>query len=173
MQCTHGTSLTGRPKVIDRTFQQLGRHISRRSYRRSKYREIVYETLSSSDTFVTISCYANIRDDFLQNMTIPFPCAMPVSLLSLPYELREQILISLLCDSGNIKLQRTADKKSTFTPPVSQVCRLLRGEAVRVFYKINTFTLAIDPEAVGSNMMPFSYASNLIEANSDVTDRSR
>ncbi|GAB7332233.1 hypothetical protein MBLNU13_g04085t1 [Cladosporium sp. NU13] len=72
---------------------------------------------------------------------------MPVSLLSLPYELREQILISLLCKNGSIKLQHTTDNKSALTPPISQVCRLLREEVIRVFYKVNTFTLTIDPEA--------------------------
>lgn len=80
---------------------------------------------------------------------------MPVSLLTLPYELREQILISLLCESGSIKLPHTANRKSAFTPPVSQVCRLLRDEAVRVFYEVNTFTFIIDPEAVSLDIMLF------------------
>ena len=96
---------------------------------------------------------------------------MPMSLLSLPYELREQILVSLLCKSGSIKLQRTADNRSTFTPPISQVCRLLRDEAVRVFYKVNTFTLTIDPEAVSSNITLFLWASNSTCADTGVPDR--
>jgi hypothetical protein len=73
---------------------------------------------------------------------------MPVSLLTLPYELREQILASLLCKSGSINLQHTANREDGLTPPISQVCRLLREEAVRVLHRVNTFTLTIDPEAV-------------------------
>ena len=148
MQCTHNTGLTDSPTFIDRTFEQLGGHISRSSYRRSKYREAVYETLSSSDTFILLFCRLNILYEFLRNMSIPLLCTMSGSLLSLPYELREQILTSLLCKSGSIKLQHTTDSKTAITPPIAQVCRLLREEAVRVFYKVNTFTLTIDPEAV-------------------------
>ena len=88
-------------------------------------------------------------------MTSVPSCVMPVSLLSLPYELREQILVSLLCKSASIKLQRTTESKGAFTPPISQVCRLLRYEAVRVFYRVNTFTLTIDPEAVSLNITLF------------------
>jgi len=73
---------------------------------------------------------------------------MPISLLALPYELREQILTSLLCKSSSIKLQHPVECKAAFTPPISQVCRLLREQTVRVFYQVNTFTLTIDPEAV-------------------------
>lgn len=93
-------------------------------------------------------------------MTSVPPYVMPVSLLSLPYELREQILVSLLCKRGSIKLQQTTDSKSAFTPPISQVCRLLRDEAIRVFYKVNTFTLTIDPEAVSSNVTLYRCASD-------------
>jgi hypothetical protein len=76
---------------------------------------------------------------------------MPVSLLTLPYELREQILTSLLCKSGSINLQRTANRGDGLTPPISQVCRLLREEAL---HRVNTFTLTIDPEAVSLDIVP-------------------
>lgn len=75
---------------------------------------------------------------------------MPVSLLTLPYELREQILTSLLCKGGSIKLQQTTECKAALKLPISQVCRILREEAVRLFYRVNTFTLIIDPEAVST-----------------------
>jgi hypothetical protein len=78
---------------------------------------------------------------------------MPVSLLTLPYELREQILASLLCKSGSINLQHTANREDGLTPPISQVCRLLREEAVRVLHRVNTFTLTIDPEAVSLDIV--------------------
>lgn len=104
-------------------------------------------------------------------MTSVPPYVMPVSLLSLPYELREQILVPLLCKRGSIKLQHTTDSKSEFTPPISQVCRLLRDEAVRVFYKVNTFTLTIDPEAVSSNVTLYRWASDSTCANTNVPER--
>lgn len=113
----------------------------------------VYKTLSSSDTLTLLFCQISLLAKFLETLSNPPPCAMPVSLVTLPYELREQILISLLCESGSIKLQHTTDCKSAFTPPISQVCRLLRDEAVRVFYEVNTFTLTIDPEAVSLDIM--------------------
>lgn len=74
---------------------------------------------------------------------------MTVSLLTLPYELREQILTSLLRKSGSIKLQHTVENPAIFTPSISQVCTILREETIRIFYHINTFTWTIDPEAVG------------------------
>ena len=73
---------------------------------------------------------------------------MPPSLLALPCELREQILISLL-QSESIKLQQPAACKNVYTPPISQVCRLLRDHAIGIFYHINSFIWLIDPEAVG------------------------
>lgn len=79
---------------------------------------------------------------------------MPLSLLTLPYELREQILTSVLCKSGSINLQRTVNRENGLTPPISQVCRLLREEAVRVLHRVNTFTLTIDPEAVSLYIVP-------------------
>ena len=79
---------------------------------------------------------------------------MPVSLLTLPYELREQILTSLLCKGGSINLQRTANREDGLTPPISQVCRLLHEEALRVLHRVNTFTLTIDPEAVSLDIVP-------------------
>ena len=81
---------------------------------------------------------------------------MPVSLLSLPCELREQILKSLLRKNGSIKLQHATGCKADFTPPISQVCKSLREEAIRVFYQVNTFTLMVDPEAVSTNPVLFS-----------------
>lgn len=73
---------------------------------------------------------------------------MPVALLTLPYELREQILTSLLRKGGSIKLQHTVEDPAIFTPPISQVCAILREETIRIFYHVNTFTWTIDPEAV-------------------------
>lgn len=73
---------------------------------------------------------------------------MPVSLLDLPYELREQILAAVLCHEDSIILQCPVETRDVFTPAVTQVCKLLREEAVRVFYHVNTFVWTIDPEAV-------------------------
>jgi hypothetical protein len=73
---------------------------------------------------------------------------MPALLLTLPYELREQILTLLLCKSGSIVLQQCKGSKRIFNPPVSQVCTILREQAVQVFCQVNTFTWVIDPEAV-------------------------
>lgn len=100
-------------------------------------------------------------------MSSPLPCATPVSFLSLPYELREQILISLLCKSGSIKLQNSTEYKADFTLSISQVCRSLREEAIRVFYQVNTFTLTVDPEAVSTNTVLSSCAPNVTHANVD------
>lgn len=75
---------------------------------------------------------------------------MPASLLGLPYELREQILGAILYHEDCIKLQCPAENPGVFTPAVTQVCKVLRDEAVRVFYRINTFVWTIDPEAVRS-----------------------
>jgi hypothetical protein len=77
---------------------------------------------------------------------------MPTSLLTLPYELREQIMIPLLYQKGNIRLQRPIESPATFTPPIIQVCKVLREEAVRVFYRVNTFTWTIDSEEVSSDL---------------------
>lgn len=76
---------------------------------------------------------------------------MPTSLLNLPYELREQILAAVLYHENSIKLQYPVENPDVFTPPVTQVCKLLREEAVRVFYHVNTFVWTIDPEAVSLN----------------------
>jgi hypothetical protein len=74
---------------------------------------------------------------------------MPASLMTLPYELREQILQPLVRTPGTVGLQYPlwADK-SVFAPAVAQVCRALRKEAVEVFYRANVFVWKIDPEAV-------------------------
>jgi hypothetical protein len=73
---------------------------------------------------------------------------MPTSLLNLPCELREQILATVLYHENSIKLQYPVENPDVFTPPVTQVCKSLREEAVRVFYHVNTFVWTIDPEAV-------------------------
>ena len=73
---------------------------------------------------------------------------MPSSLLTLPYELREQILADVLYHKDSIKLQYPDEHPDVFTPPITQVCKWLREEAVRVFYHVNTFVWTIDPEAV-------------------------
>jgi hypothetical protein len=77
---------------------------------------------------------------------------MPTSLLTLPYEIREQILIPILYKEVSIRLQRPIESPAVFTPPITQVCKLLREEAVRVFYHVNTFTWTIDSEAVSSDL---------------------
>lgn len=89
---------------------------------------------------------------------------MPTSFLDLPYELREQILAAVLYSENSINLQYIAESPDVFTPPVMQVCKWLREEAVRVFYHVNTFVWTIDPEAVGlgrSLCLGASYLSNL------------
>lgn len=73
---------------------------------------------------------------------------MVASLLTLPYELREQILKYLLHQEGSIGLQHPSETPDLFTPPVIQVCKLLREEAIGVFYHVNTFKWTIDSEAV-------------------------
>ncbi|KAK1010861.1 hypothetical protein LTR91_000295 [Friedmanniomyces endolithicus] len=56
------------------------------------------------------------------------------ALLVLPPELRELILVALLAEGEPISLQQS------FTEPaISKVCRLLRKEALSVFYHDNTF----------------------------------
>ena len=71
---------------------------------------------------------------------------MPVSLLTLPYELREQILTNLLSHKANIRLQPQIENRAVFTPPIAQVCKPLREEAIRIFYQTNAFTWTINPE---------------------------
>lgn len=75
---------------------------------------------------------------------------MPVSLLTLPYELREQVLTTLLSHKSNIRLQHPIESRAVFTSPITQVCKALREEAIRVFYQANAFTWTIDPEAVST-----------------------
>jgi hypothetical protein len=76
---------------------------------------------------------------------------MPVSLLTLPYELREQILTTLLSHKLNIWLQNPIEDRAIYTSPITQVCIPLREEAIRVFYQVNAFTWTIDPEEVSSD----------------------
>jgi hypothetical protein len=76
---------------------------------------------------------------------------MPVSLLTLPYELREQILTTLLSHKLNIWLQNPIEDRAIYTSPITQVCKPLQEEAIRVFYQVNAFTWTIDPEEVSSD----------------------
>lgn len=86
---------------------------------------------------------------------------MSSSLLRLPYELREHILAAVLYRDDSIKLQYLVESADVFTPPVIQVCKWLREEAVRVFYHVNTFIWTIDPEAVSLNR-GFGLAASLL-----------
>lgn len=74
---------------------------------------------------------------------------MPASFVTLPYELREQIIQPLVRTPGTVGLQYPlwADK-SDFILPIAQVCRSLRNDAVEIFYRANVFVWKIDPEAV-------------------------
>jgi hypothetical protein len=86
------------------------------------------------------------KDAFLNTAT------MPVSLLTLPYELREHILTTLLSHNSNIRLQHPIENRTVFTSPITQVCKPLREEAIRIFYQTNAFTWTIDPEAVSPDL---------------------
>ena len=74
---------------------------------------------------------------------------MPASLMTLPYELREQIIQPLVRTPGTVGLQHPlwADK-TVFVLPIAQVYKALRKEAIEVFYRANVFLWKIDPEAV-------------------------
>ena len=76
---------------------------------------------------------------------------MSASLLSIPYELREQILIPLICRKGNVELQYPTPDRNAFAFPITRVCKSLREEAIRLFYRTNVFLWIIDPEAVSRN----------------------
>jgi len=76
---------------------------------------------------------------------------MPASFMTLPFELREQILIPIVRTRATIELQYPlwADTdKSVFAPPVAQVCRELREEVFQCFYRTNVFVWKIDSEPV-------------------------
>jgi hypothetical protein len=76
---------------------------------------------------------------------------MPASFMSLPFELREQILFPVVQVDGTIGLQYPlwADtNRSVFVPPIAQVCKSLREEVFQFFYRANVFLWLIDPEAV-------------------------
>lgn len=74
------------------------------------------------------------------------------SLLKLPYELRERILLPSLRQKGAIELQYPVwAEKAVFTHPITQVCRQLREETVQVFYRVNVFIWVIDPDEVCSS----------------------
>lgn len=81
---------------------------------------------------------------------------MPASLLSLPGELRDQILVPLVRAKGTIELQYPlwADK-SVFVPPIAQVCRTLRSDFVQLFYRSNVFVWKLEAEAVSCNPLAF------------------
>ena len=76
---------------------------------------------------------------------------MSASLLRIPYELREQILIPLICQKGNVELQYPTPDRTAFAFPIARVCRSLREEAIRLFYQSNVFLWNMDPEAVSPN----------------------
>lgn len=101
-----------------------------------------------SRPFFSLSFADGLLDESLQTRSSGSAPDMPLSLLDLPYELREQILNLVLFTTGSIKLQRPEEGLPAYTPPILQVCRLLRDEAARVFYHVNTFTWTIDPEEV-------------------------
>ena len=69
--------------------------------------------------------------------------------MTLPFELREQILTPVVQATGTIDLQYPlwADK-SVFVPPIAQVCKELREEVFQVFYRVNVFVWRIDSEPV-------------------------
>jgi len=71
--------------------------------------------------------------------------------MTLPFELREQILIPVVRTRATIELQYPlwADSdKSVFAPPVAQVCRELREEVFQCFFRANVFVWKIDSEPV-------------------------
>jgi hypothetical protein len=79
---------------------------------------------------------------------------MPSSLLTIPYELREQILTYLLYQEDSIGLQHPSATRNHLVPPMVQVCRSLREEAIAIFYHINTFRWTIDPDTVSLVLQP-------------------
>lgn len=92
---------------------------------------------------------------------------MPVSLLALPCELREQILTSILYQRAGIRLRQNIVRQADHTPPISQVCRQLRDETIRVFCRVNAFTLVVDPEEVSLGLMLLSRAPSIACADVD------
>jgi hypothetical protein len=77
---------------------------------------------------------------------------MPASFMTLPYELREQILFSVVQARGTIQLQFPLwGDKDVFVLPIAQVCKDLREEVVQVLYRANVFVWLIDPEQVRVN----------------------
>jgi hypothetical protein len=80
---------------------------------------------------------------------------MPASFMTLPFELREQILIPVVRTRATIELQYPlwADTdKSVFAPHVAQVCRELREEVLQCFYRANVFVWKIDSEPVRDSL---------------------
>ena len=95
---------------------------------------------------------------------------MPVSLLTLPYELREQVLTTLLSHKSSIRLQEPIERRSIFTSPIMQVCKPLREEAIWVFYQINSFIWVIDPEAVSPDGVALPGDAQVAPRGGYVTD---
>lgn len=74
---------------------------------------------------------------------------MVASLLSLPIELIDQIFATVVYVEDTIELQHPISVgKSIFVSPITQVCKPLREEAIRVFFLVNEFTWVMDPEEV-------------------------
>jgi hypothetical protein len=68
-----------------------------------------------------------------------------MSLLQLPYEIRQVIFQYALRQKGTIELQHPFwAHPSPFPQPLFQLCRLLCDEALRAFYESNTFLWVID-----------------------------
>lgn len=71
------------------------------------------------------------------------------SLLSLPIELIDQILATVVYVEDTIELQYPISVcKSIFVSPITQVCKALREEAIKGFFLVNEFTWVMDPEEV-------------------------
>jgi hypothetical protein len=84
-------------------------------------------------------------------------------LLSLPYELRQQILRFCLLESGTIELQRPLwVGHETFTQPLFRTSKQLREEALEAFYKANTFVWVVDvgkkPDRTDPATYPLAHA---------------
>ena len=90
---------------------------------------------------------------------------MSASLLSLPYELRANILLPLLNHKGTIELQQPiwADK-SVFVHPLTQVCHCLRAQTIALFYQANVFVWVLDPEE-DSKSDPTTYPVDDLASN--------
>lgn len=89
---------------------------------------------------------------------------MTATLEGLPTELLEIILLPLLQQTGTVELQAPiwADK-TVFVPPIYQVCKRLRQEAIRIFYHSNVFVWVIDPDEIrAGSILPVSRPSFIV-----------